>query len=419
MSAMRAAGSRVFRSLAPQLARRLRPHVAYSPESVSIARREVPLSHPLFQITESDLAASRAATAGAVTGPPTTVTWLVPHFWHAAFGGIYTIFRFISGFADHGVRNQIVIYDRADADVDGLRRVMAMAFPNLSETPVHTFDIDGCHTDLPPADIGICTLWPSAYVLLRFNAVARKYYFVQDYEPLFYPAGPTSALAESTYRFGFKGLVNTPGLLAALEQRHGMQGTSFVPAVDARYTARGRAAPSRRPIRIFFYTRPANPRNSFALCVVIMEQLLARYGGRIEIVTAGAEWDEAEYGLKNRITNLGLLDGLDAVSELYRSCNIGVVYMLSKHPSYQPLEFMASGVATVTNRNEDNVWLLRHEENCLLAEPSPAAMTEQISRLVEDPGLLRRIQEAGIATVGHDWKDAIEGVWQAVASDSG
>ncbi len=58
--------------------------------------------------------------------------------------------------------------------------------------------------DLPASDVAICTFWVSAYFLLKFNKTKRKYYFIQDYEPLFYPGGATFALAESTYRFGFR-----------------------------------------------------------------------------------------------------------------------------------------------------------------------------------------------------------------------
>src|SRR5674476_687997 len=32
----------------------------------------------------------------------------------------------------------------------------------------------------------------------------RRLYFVQDYEPLFYPRGTEAALAELSYRFGFR-----------------------------------------------------------------------------------------------------------------------------------------------------------------------------------------------------------------------
>ena len=69
--------------------------------------------------------------------------------------------------------------------------------------------------------------------------------------------------------------------------------------------------------------------------------------------------------------------------------------MLTRHPSYQPLEFMASGMATVSNRNPHTAWLLRHEENALLADPLPALVAEQVARLVEDPGLRERLAAAG------------------------
>ena len=73
------------------------------------------------------------------------------------------------------------------------------------------------------------------------------------------------------------------------------------------------------------------------------------------------------FGLKGRVRNLGVLSSLDEVAALYRSCDIGLVFMHTKHPSYQPLEFMASGMATVSNINPATAWLLRDGENCLLA----------------------------------------------------
>ena len=85
--------------------------------------------------------------------------------------------------------------------------------------------------------------------------------------------------------------------------------------------------------------------------------------------------------------------------------------MLSKHPSYQPLEFMASGVATVTNFNSDNLWLLRDGENCLLAEPSPHAMADAVGRLVEDVDLRTRIVQGGLASVSRDWSTQLERLW--------
>jgi O-antigen biosynthesis protein len=384
--------------------------------SVFLGGRPVPLGHPLFQIRSVDIATSMRASHSTDRGPVRSATWFVPYFRHLAYGGINTIFRFVSGFADRGVTPRIVIYDRSDASAPELMSQIVRSFPSLASAEIVLLDLDADSVDdLPPTDIGICTFWASAYLLLRFNRVRHKYYFVQDDEALFYLPGSTSALAESTYRFGFTGIVNTPGLLRALQSRYDLDGVSFVPAVDARYFPPTGPRWRDGRLRVFFYARPGQERNAFELTLLVIRELLRVYGDRIEIVTAGSDWNEREYGLRGQITNVGLLAGAEEVSALYRTCHIGCVYSLSRHPSYQPFEYMASGMATVTNRNEDNLWFLHDGVNCVLAEPSPMAMAETIGTLIEDAELRERISAAGLASVSADWDRQIDHVWSCVA----
>jgi O-antigen biosynthesis protein len=372
------------------------------------------LSNPLFSITHRDIAASQKASSRQLK-EPASVLWFVPYFDHVTYGGIYTIFRFIEYFANKGLKTTIVIFDNKYFDAKKMRQDVAQHFPGLAQVNVINFNPGSQPiNELPECDIAFSTIWMSAYLLLRYNQAKRKYYFVQDYEPLFYEAGSMYALAESTYRFGFTGIVNTPGLLRAINERHGMKGTSFIPAVDKTYYYPNPSPESKTPTRVFFYARPNNPRNAFELGVLTIQQLKKKYGNSIEIITAGADWDESTYGLKDQITNLGLLGSLEEVGDLYRSCDIGFVYMLSKHPSYQPFEFMACGVATVSNRNEDNLWLLKDGQNCLLAEPNPGAMAEQIGKLVDDEKLRQKIALAGQRDINFDWQLQLEEIWNYV-----
>ena len=79
---------------------------------------------------------------------------------------------------------------RADlADIAG--RVLA-AFPGLKGSEFIALDSPAKLAAIPPADIGVATLWTTAYVLARVSNCARKMYLIQDFEPLFYPAGSTS-----------------------------------------------------------------------------------------------------------------------------------------------------------------------------------------------------------------------------------
>lgn len=373
------------------------------------------VSNPIFQITAEDIALSNSTIENATIGKIKTANWFVPNFNHISFGGIFTIFRFIEKFSEEGVRNRIVIYDKPSFDVAKLEEQIHDKFPKLQNYEIIIFDHNNQEVDvLPECDVAICSFWVSAYLLLKFNKTKRKYYFIQDYEPLFYPGGSTYALAESTYRFGFRALVNTPGLLAAVNTRHGMEGISFIPAVDQTVYYPDESKKNGEKVRIFFYARPHNPRNAFNLGIEIIKQLLDEHGNNIEIVTAGANWKESAYGLRGKITNLGLLKSIDAVAELYRSCDVGFVYMLSKHPSYQPFEFMASGMATVTNNNEDNLWFLRDRENCLLSEPSAKAMAEKIALLIKDDRLRKDISRNGLKSLGYTWPQQLDMVWHDI-----
>ena len=374
------------------------------------------LANPLFQITEKDVKLSKEASCRPMKSVR-SVLWFVPYFDHITYGGIYTIFRFIEHIAKQGVTTTVVVYDNKYLNVDKTKAEITSHFPGLENVQLIVLDLEKQSiNDLPESDIAFSTIWMSAYVLLKYNKTKRKYYFVQDYEPLFYEGGSTYALAESTYRFGFTGVVNTPGLLWAINQRHGMEGVSFTPAVDKRYYYPFPRKPNKR-VKIFFYARPNNPRNAFELGILTIQHLVRTYGKKIEVITAGANWNEADYGLKDLIDNRGLLSSLKEVGDLYRSCDIGFVFMLSKHPSYQPFEFMACGMATVTNRNEDNLWLFKDGENCLLSEPSAAAMAEKIGKLVEEKDLREKMSKTGQKNVNFDWNPELKNITNYIISN--
>ena len=55
----------------------------------------------------------------------------------------------------------------------------------------------------------------------RAELPTRRLYFIQDFEPLFYPAGAEYVLAEETYRFGFRAITVGPMLADLLRDRFG------------------------------------------------------------------------------------------------------------------------------------------------------------------------------------------------------
>src|SRR4029077_338146 len=94
-----------------------------------------------------------------------------------------------------------------------------------------------------------------------------KFYFIQDFEPAFYPAGSTFARAELTYRFGFYGIANTVSLRQMYETSYNGIAHHFTPCVDRSIFFPPPAERPASPIRLFYYARPGIPRNGFELAI--------------------------------------------------------------------------------------------------------------------------------------------------------
>lgn len=341
--------------------------------------------------------------------------WYLPPFENPYYGGVMTILRC----ADHlqrvrGLRQRFLICGGCDAKA--LRDKIAAAFPRLELAVVAPLDSAEAIQMIPPADYSFATLWTTAYVLQKVQNTGLKFYFIQDWEPLFYPAGSTSAQAQLTYDFGFYGIANTCTLRQLYEEEHGGTATHFTPQVDPTVFYGHPTRESGDPVRLFFYGRPGHPRNGFELAAAALKNLKGRLGKRVQILCAGAPWDVRDYGLDGVIESLGLLD-YRATGDLYRSCHIGFVMMMTRHPSYLPFEFMACGGLLVSNDNRANRWLLRNEENCLLAPSSAPAIADRLAWAVDHYDDLFVVRHAGWEAIRRnhsDWDGAFADVWSFI-----
>jgi len=368
-----------------------------------------------FDVSAGDLAAN-AEVLKAYAAPRRTeirsIQWFVPGFYLVWGGGVHTLLRFADHVARrHGVESRFCVFDDDDPDVvKRVRARIAEAFPALAGSPV-----TGPSADLEPCDAAVATAWEGIWRLVRFRDAAAKFVFVQDWEPDFYPAGSASGMLTEAARLGIPGIVNTEAL-ADVWRAHGSPAVAFRPAVDTE-RFRPDESPHAGPVRIFFYGRPKTARNAFGLGLAALRRVKDVHGDSVQIICAGEDWSPGMYGAADVLENVGMLESLDEVAELYRSCDIGLVFMLSCHPSYQPLEFMASGVATVSNENPHTDWLLRHEETALTAPPIPALIAAQIERLVGDPALRGRLALAGRDEVNAaDWDTELERVWLTITA---
>ncbi len=123
-------------------------------------------------------------------------------------------------------------------------------------------------------DVWIATHWKTAHpidVAVTAGVIGRErvVYLVQDYEPGFSPWSTEYAVAASTYRAGFRMLVNSEPLrryLAEVEALDVPRERTFAPHLDLELL--DRVADARRHedvVRVLFYGRPSKHRNLFRL----------------------------------------------------------------------------------------------------------------------------------------------------------
>lgn len=306
--------------------------------------------------------------------------WYFQEVGAVAVGGLMTAFRIAEQMrTTKGVHQRFLIC--GPADLRAVSEKVLKAFPQLRGSEFITLDGPEKVEAIPPADIGVATLWTTAYVLARVRNCARKMYLIQDFEPLFYPAGSTSAQAEFTYRFGFDAIANTPPLGELYRDRFGGSAVAFTPQIDKQVFHPGPLENRWPRARVFFYARPENPRNAFELSAAALKRLKHRLGSSVEILCAGAEFDPSRYGLDGVVEPLGWLPYAET-GELYRTCHVGLSSMLTPHPSYLPFELMACGALVVALRNDANSWLLKEDQTCLIAEPTASSLADQLFKAV-------------------------------------
>lgn len=340
-----------------------------------------------------------------------TVLWFLPLVTHALKGGVRTVFEFSEYLSKkHDTTSIFVIYSYSGADfnIDILCESLQQNFPNLKFI-LRKFrkGIDK-EQDLPRSQIALCTLWTTAYLLMRYNKTFRKFYFMQDFEPMFYPGDEVYMTIEQTYRLGFSCIANTTGVGDRFRQ-YSSDIVCFTPGVDTSifYPDKQFIAEANPKIfNIVYYGRPENSRNAFFLGIDVLKSLKRKMGNRVSIRSAGADWDPKSFGLSGVIENLGLIKTIEEVASLYRYSHAGLVFMATPHPSYQPLEYMASGCMVATNINEANKWLL-NDENSIQCEPLAEVAAEKILSSLVNVECRKKLTENGLKTVTQlKWTDA-------------
>lgn len=300
-----------------------------------------------------------------------TLLWFIPDF-NLGSGGHLNIFRTIWHLERMGYTSTIVIGKPVmHQDADKAREEIRAHFFPLQAQVLLGMD------KLPSCEFAVATGWDTAYAVRAFTGALHKVYFVQDYEPHFYPVGSESVLAENTYHFGFFGITAGGWLARKLAQEYGMTTHPVGFGVELeRYRRLPRREPEIR--RVFFYARPPTPRRAFELGLLVLNAVWERLPD-VQFVLAG--WDTAGYHIPFPHLGCGTV-ALDDLPDLYSQCDAALVLSLT-NASLLPLELMASGCPVVSNRGANVEWLL-NDDVVVLADSSPEGLAEALCSLLRD-----------------------------------
>lgn len=327
-----------------------------------------------------------------VVDRPIRTAWIM-HPPGESSGGHQNIFRFIDYLERAGHEATVYLYHSADHAIDaryleGLIRRSA-SYPHVK---AHFQVYDGAVA--PGTDAIFATGWETAYPAYLDPSDARRFYFVQDFEPAFYPVSSEHQFAENTYRFGFHGITAGGWLEQKLQREFGMRAQAFDFAADlTNYTYSN----AERRDELFFYARPVTTRRGFELGVMALEHV-ARERPDVTIHLAG--WDVSGYDLPFRYVDHAAMQ-VTELDALYNRCGAALVLSLT-NMSLLPLELLASGVIPVINTGDNNSMV---SDNPFLryCEPTPKALARALIDVLDRPDQAAHAARAAQSVSGLSW----------------
>jgi len=246
-----------------------------------------------------------------------------------------------------------------------------------------------------PADTDavFSTGWETAYPSFRSASLARRFYFVQDFEPWFAPAGSESTLAESTYRFGFHGITAGRWLSTKLHDEYGMSADPFDFGADPGHYSYD---PAGTHDEIMFYARPATQRRGFELGLLVLDIVARERPGTVINLVGTRVHRKLPFPYRS-VHGVGA----DELGEIFNRCAAGLVLSFS-NMSLMPLELLAAGAIPVVNDAPNNR-LVVDNPHVVYAPPLPRALADALIAVLDDPERDRKAAVAAASVAVRDW----------------
>jgi O-antigen biosynthesis protein len=284
----------------------------------------------------------------------------------AGSGGHTTLFRMVEAVEAAGHKCVLYLYDRLGGDLRSREDLIRRCWPGLKA------EVRSVSDGLAPLDAYVASAWETAHVLASHGDLpTRRLYFIQDFEPLFYPHGSEYVLAEDTYRFGFRCITVGPMLADMLRDRFGVKAAVAQFGCD---TSTYRVTNEGARNGVVFYARRDAARRGFMLGLLALREFHRRHP-ECEIHLFG----DASAKVPFPAINHGNVPPA-RLAELYNRCAAGIALSFT-NVSLVPDELLACGAIPVVN---DNPYARLGLNNPYIrwTEPTPRRIAEALSAVV-------------------------------------
>lgn len=323
-----------------------------------------------------------------------------------AGGGGNVIFQEAQAMRQMGVEVQIF-------NLTKFRSFFAAAYPELTQFITYLEHPHEIEQLLPQYDAWVATFHRSVEWLSSFEPQAvlpTRAYYIQDYEPSFYPTDAVEyeqARASYTRLPGLVRITKTEWNRNMVRTEIGVDCVVVGPSVNldlCRPRPRRDGHYPARPLRVAAMIRPSSPRRQAAFTMEVLGQVQRARRANLEVILFGCDSRDPDFvALPQQFTwrNAGIVTP-QQLATLLNECDIFVDFSSYQAMGLTALEAMATGLAVIVPQTGGADSFARPELNCLMVDTANAtACAAALDRLLDNHDLRSTLQTNALHDSAH------------------
>ena len=264
------------------------------------------------------------------------------------------------------------------------------------------------------SDVVIATYYETAFCVQMFPSVeAKKFYYIQHFEPVFFQDPIQKQRVIQTYFFPLKWIVSSTWAKNRLLESIGKEGRVVIPGSDLD-TYRPHEKTTDDKVRRIVSLGKSMPIKGLNYLLDALDEVI-KVVPNIMLVLYGSE---PSVKAKSRVPTEYVFKPTDEeLADIYSNADVVVTPSLFESSPSPPIEAMACGAPLVTTQygTEDYCF---NNVNCLVVAPMDSnSLADAVLKLLLDPELCQRLRSEAFKTVKNlNWENTAREFFNAISS---